>query len=384
MFTYSNGVTTGLTVIKLCIVGNAGVETFEGMGRLLDKNTIEVTDVGGKKTKLTADTIVVAVGGWPFKPDVPGIEHAVTSNEAFYLEKRPERVVIVGGGYIAVEFACIFKGYGSKVTQLYRGPLFLRGFDDDVREHLKTQMEGLGVDLRFNTDPTKIVKNADSSFTVTTNTGETIDCDLVMYATGRRAKTKDIGLENAGVKMDEDGNIKVDEYSKTNVANIYAVGDVTNRIQLTPVALNEGHCLADTLYGGMDRKPDHKYVASAVFSNPEIGTVGYTEAEAAKEFGDLLVYTSSFKPMVYTMTDNSTARAYMKIIVDEKSNRVVGVHVCCPAAAEITQGVAIALKMGAKKTDFDATIGIHPSSAEELVTMRTPKYRYSNGKKANL
>ena len=363
---------------------NAKVETYEGIGKILDKNTVEVTSLNGTKTNVTADTLVVAVGGWPFKPDIPGIEHTITSNEAFYLKEKPNRVVIVGGGYIAVEFACIFTGYGTKVTQLYRGEMFLRGFDGDIRKHLHGQMVDMGVDIKLKTDPTKIEKNADGSFTVHTNNGDTIDCDLVMYATGRLAKTNGIGLENAGVKTDKQGFIPVDDYSKTNVDNIYAIGDVTNRIQLTPVALNEGHSLADTLYGGKDRKPDHKYVASAVFSQPEIGTVGYTEEEAAKEFGNLLVYTSSFKPMLYTLQSEPYQRALMKIIVEEKSDRVVGVHLCCPNAGEIMQGVAIAVKMGAKKSDFDTTIGIHPTSAEEIVTMREPKYKYIDGKRAGL
>lgn len=362
------------------MLGNAGVDIVEGKGRLTSKHEIEVEQPNGEKMTISGETILIAVGGWPYKPNIPGIEHAITSNEIFYLKERPQRAIVVGGGYIAVEFATILDGFGSDVTLMYRGPLFLRGFDDCVRKHLLEEMHKTSIDVKMNTNPAKIEKNPDGTFKVTTESGDEFESDIVFYATGRVAKTKDIGLDKAGVKTDSDGNIPVDDFSKTNVDNIYAVGDVTDRIQLTPVALHEGHCFADTLYGGKSRKPNHEYVASAVFSTPEIGSVGYTEQQAAEKFKDITVYRTTFKPMVHTMS-GLDHKILMKLIVDDKTDRVVGAHMVGDHAAEIMQGLAIAVKMGATKEDFDATIGIHPSSAEEFVTMRTPSYKYKNGAK---
>lgn len=374
--------------------GREKVDIFEGTGIVKDKNSIEITFTHPENQEenpkvITGEYVLVAVGGWPFKPTIPGIEHAITSNEVFYLEKRPERVVVVGGGYIAVEFANIFNGYGSQVHLLYRGNLFLRGFDNEVRAHLAEQMEHQEkMDVRFNCNPAEIKKQGDGSFTVVLENGESIDCDAVFYATGRKskAKTEILNLDQVGVKMDKDGNVLVDKDSKTNVDNIYAVGDVTNRINLTPVALHEGHVFADTVFGKLDRTADHEFVCSAVFSNPEIGTVGITEEEIFQneeyKQRNYSVFTSKFTPMKYNMILGPKYRKdLMKIIVDDTNGgRVVGVHICGGSAAEMLQGVGIAVKMGATKADFDRTIGIHPTSAEELVTMRQPKRRYEQGK----
>merc|ERR1712238_24815 len=301
---------------------------IEASGSLEGPNSVAVhTTATGETKTVTAKNILVAVGGWPFKPKLPGIEHTITSNEIFYLEEQPKRIVIVGGGFIALEFATIMDGLGSDVTLMYRGDLFLRGFDGDMRNHLKEEMAtNTNINMQFNTNPAEIIKNKDGSLTVIDQDGNKVECDAVLCATGRKGKIDSLNLESGGV--DTEGSfIPVDDYSKTNIDNIYAVGDVTNRMALTPVALMEGHRLADTLFGGMDRKVDHEFVASTVFTNPEIGTVGYTEDEAAAKFKD------------------------------------------------------IAVKMGATKAEFDQTIGIHPTSAEELVTMRTPSYYYKDGVK---
>jgi glutathione reductase (NADPH) len=378
---YKNEEITRLNnVYNNVVLGKAGVEVMEGFGKLNGKHTVDVALSNGETKSITAKNIIIAVGGWPYKPDIPGVEHTITSNEIFYLEEQPKRIVCVGGGFIAVEFASIMDGLGSKVTLMYRGDLFLRGFDQDMREHLKEEMErNSGIDLQFNTNPAEIIKNEDGSLTVVTEDGNKVECDAVMMATGRKGKIDKLNLESAGVHS-KDSFIPVDDYSKTNVDNIYAVGDVTNRIALTPVALMEGHRLADTLFGGMDRKVDHNMVASTVFTNPEIGTVGYTEEEAAEKFKDIDVYKSRFRPMKHSFP-KSEMYTLFKLIVDSKTDKVVGCHIATDGAGEMIQGVGIALKMGATKADFDATIGIHPTSAEELVTMRTPSYHYKDGKK---
>jgi glutathione reductase (NADPH) len=303
-------------------------------------------------------------------PEIPGAELAVTSNEIFYLDELPRKAIIVGGGYIAVEFACIFHGLGVDVTELYRGPLFLRGFDGDVREHLAEQIRGRGIDLRFDTNVTAIEKT-DSGIRATLTDGSKLDGDLILFATGRHPNTADLGLEEVGVEFGKAGAIAVDEYSRTNVPSIWAIGDVTNRINLTPVALHEGVCLSETLFNDNPRSPDHEYVPAAVFSQPPVGTVGLTEEEAADKFEAIDVYRSSFRALKHTLTDGKE-RTMMKLIVDRASDRVVGLHMVGPEAGEIIQGFAVAIKAGATKADFDATIGVHPTSAEEFVTMRTP------------
>jgi len=367
-------------VYQKFVLGNAGVEVMEGFGKLAGPNAVEVAMSDGSTKTLSAKNILIAVGGWPYKPDIPGIEHAITSNEIFYLEEQPKRIVCVGGGFIALEFASIMDGLGSDVTLMYRQDLFLRGFDMDMRTHLKEEMErNTDIDLQFNTNPSEIIQNDDGSYTVVTEDGNKVECDAVLYATGRKGKIENLNLESAGVHH-ENSMIPVDNYSKTNVENIYAVGDVTDRIQLTPVALMEGHSLADTLYGGMDRPCDHEFVASTVFTNPEIGTVGYTEEEAAEKFKDITVYKSKFRAMKHSFPKSETYSLF-KLIVETKTDKVVGCHVATDGAGEMVQGVAIAIKMGATKKDFDATIGIHPTSAEELVTMRSPSYHYKDGVK---
>ncbi len=347
------------------LLRDAGVQHVEGRATIIDPHTVEVE---GKR--YSAENILVATGGWPTVPEIPGAELAVTSNEMFYLDELPRKAIIVGGGYIAVEFACIFHGLGVDVTELYRGPLFLRGFDGDVREHLAEQIRGRGIDLRFDTNVTAIEKT-DSGIRATLTDGSKLDGDLILFATGRHPNTADLGLEEVGVEFGKAGAIAVDEYSRTNVPSIWAIGDVTNRINLTPVALHEGVCLSETLFNDNPRSPDHEFVPAAVFSQPPVGTVGLTEEEAAEKFEAIDVYRSSFRALKHTLTDGKE-RTMMKLIVDRVSDRVVGLHMVGPEAGEIIQGFAVAIKAGATKADFDATIGVHPTSAEEFVTMRTP------------
>jgi len=369
-------------VYSTYVLKKAGVEISEGTGKLVDKNTVSISPTDGSPAKtVTAKYILIAVGGWPFKPDIPGIEHTITSNEIFYLEKQPESMVIVGGGFIACEFAQIMDGLGTKVTLMYRKDLFLRGFDDDMRKHIYEEMDrNTNIDIRFNTNPTEIIKKEDGSFTVVTEGGN-VDCDQVMYATGRKGKIDGLDLAKAVPELVTNGSfIPVDNYSKTNIDNIYAVGDVTDRMALTPVALMEGHSLADTLFGGKNRPVDHKMVASTVFTTPELGTVGYTEAEAAAKYKNITVFKTRFRPMAHSFP-KTEAYTMMKVIVDTATDVVVGCHIATEGAGEMIQGVAIAVKMGATKEDFDRTIGIHPTSAEELVTMRNPSYKYVDGAK---
>jgi glutathione reductase (NADPH) len=353
-----NGVYEGL-------LRDAGVQHIEGRATIIDPYRVEVE---GKR--YSADNILVATGGWPTVPKIPGADLAVTSNELFYLDELPRKAIIVGGGYISVEFACIFQGLGVDVSQLYRGPLFLRGFDGDVRRHLAEQIRGRGIDLRFETNVTTIEKT-DTGIRATLTDGSKLDADLILFATGRHPTTENLGLEDVGVELGRAGAIAVDEYSRTNVPSIWAIGDVTNRINLTPVALHEGICLAETLFNDNPRAPDHEYVPAAVFSQPPVGTVGLTEEEASEKFEAIDVYRSTFQALKHTLTDGKE-RTLMKLIVDRASDRVVGLHMVGPEAGEIIQGFAVAIKAGATKADFDATIGVHPTSAEEFVTMRTP------------
>lgn len=346
------------------MLGNAGVEIFNARAKLVDGHTV---DVGGKK--VTADKILVCVGGWPVVPKFPGSELAITSNEAFFLDKPPKTAIVVGGGYIAVEFANIFNGYGTKVTQLYRGDMWLRGFDNDVRTHLAAEYKEQGIDVRFNSNIAKLEKAGDH-LKATLEDGSTLEADVVLFATGRKPRTQDLGLEEAGVKMDENGAIVVDEGFQTSVDSVYAVGDVINRIQLTPVALAEGHCLADTLFGGKPRKTDYSDVPTAVFSNPPIGTVGLTEEAARKKYGDVHIYRTSFRGMKHTLSGRQE-KTLMKMIVDPKTDKVLGVHIVGDGAGEVIQLAGVCLKAGATKAHFDSTIGVHPTAAEELVTMRT-------------
>lgn len=346
------------------ILSDAGVTIIEDHAEVVDEHTVAI---GGKK--LTAKYLLVAVGSWPMVPKFPGCEHAITSNEAFYLPRLPRRVIIVGGGYIGVEFAGIFHGLGAQTTQLYWDELFLRGFDDDIRSTLAEEMRKRGVDLRFKTDITRIEK-IDDRLTATLTDGTVVQADQIMYATGRVSKTPKLGLEKAGVKLKTNGAVIVDEYSKSSVDNIYAIGDCTDRMMLTPVAIAEGMALANTLFNDSPMRPNYLNVPTAVFSTPPCGTVGLTEQQARAGNFAFDIYKSIFKPLKHTLTGRDE-RTMMKLIVDRATDRVLGCHMVGADAGEIIQGLAVALNCGATKTQFDATIGIHPTAAEEFVTMRT-------------
>ena len=347
------------------ILETNGVRIHESRARLVDAHTL---DVGGER--VTAETVLIAVGGRPQRPAIPGGGHAITSDEAFYLEERPDRVLIVGGGYIAVEFAGIFNGYGSEVVQAYRGPLFMRGFDMDIRTHLAEEMAKKGVDIRWRTTVERIDR-VDGRLACALSSGETVAVDQAMYAIGRVPNVADLGLEAVGVDMRKNGAIGVDDRFRTSVGNIYAIGDVTDRLQLTPVAIAEAMVLAANLYDGGDLRMDYADIATAVFSNPNVGTVGLTEEQARERHGAVDIYREAFRPLKHTLT-LAGDRTMMKLVVDRASDRVVGCHMVGPDAAEITQGLGIALKCGATKAQFDATVGIHPTAAEEFVTMRSP------------
>src|SRR6266851_2750545 len=313
---------------------------------------------------------LIATGSHPTVPDIPGIEHVISSNEALDLPQLPRRIVIVGGGYIAVEFAGIFRGFGVEVVELIRRDELLYGFDDDIRVALAQEMRGRGIEIHARTQVARIEKASREGYSVFTTTGQEISADLVMYATGRGPNTKGLGLDEIGVKTDEKGAVLVDEWSRTSVPNIYAIGDVTDRLNLTPVAIAEGRALAETLYNNNPIKMDHADVPTAVFSQPPIGTVGLTEEAARRQYGDDVdIYSARFKPMKNTLSGRDE-RTFMKLVVDGKTDRVLGCHMLGADAPEIVQGLAIAVKCGASKKMFDQTVGIHPSAAEEFVTMR--------------
>jgi len=357
-----------LNGIYKSLLSGAGVKLIEGRGTIVDAHTVQVGEA-----RYTAKYILIATGSWPFLPSIPGIEHAITSNEALELTQLPKRILIVGGGYIACEFAGIFNGLGVEVTQMYRGKLVLRGFDEDLRKCVQEEMQKDGIKFILEENITKITKTESGSFECTMLSGETIDTDLVMFATGRLPNTKNLGLENAGVKINEKSAVAVDEWSRSNVESIYAVGDATDRINLTPVALAEGHAVADTLFGNNPRVFDHSDVASAVFTIPPAACVGLNEEQAAKAFdGQIDVYISKFTPLKHTISKRSQ-KTMVKVIVDRKTDRVLGCHMVGEDAPEIMQGLAIAIKCNATKKQFDATIGIHPSAAEEFVTLRTKR-----------
>ena len=326
--------------------------------------------------KVTAKTILIATGGRPnHGPAIPGIEHVISSDEAFHLTELPKRIVIQGGGYIALEFAGIFAGFGADVTVIYRGDNILRGFDEDVRHHLRTEMEKSGITILTGCTIDRIDAHG-SDFTTQLSNGSSIASDKVMFAIGRHPNVANLGLETAGVAINPaNGGIAVDPWSKTSVPNIYAIGDVTHRTNLTPVAIREGHAFADTVFGQRPVQVDHSTIPTAVFSQPEVGTVGLTEAQARARFSHVDIYKTDFRPIKATMSGRDT-RMLMKLVVDGLTDRVLGCHIVGEAAAEITQVVGIAVKMKATKADFDATMALHPTAAEELVTMRTPTARY--------
>jgi glutathione reductase (NADPH) len=343
------------------------VTIFDSRATLLDAHTIQAGD-----QKIRARNILIATGSRALRPHFPGAEHSITSLEAFYLEELPGRAVIIGGGYIACEFAGVFRGLGVHTTLAYRGECILRGFDDDIRNHVAEEMQKSGIRVLFETDFESIEKRGDGVFIVCTTNGEEFETDLVFSAIGREANTEGLGLEKAGVHLDARGAIPVDDYFRTNVESIFAVGDVINRYQLTPVALAEGMAVARTLFaGGPPQTVNYDCIATAVFCDPNIGTVGLTEAEARKHSDNIQIFRSTFRPMKNTLSGNES-RSMMKLVVDANTDRVLGVHMAGPDAGEIIQGMAIALKAGATKAVFDATIGIHPTAAEEFVTMRTP------------
>ncbi len=325
--------------------------------------------------RVRAETILISTGAWPhLGPKIPGIEHAISSNEAFHLPELPKRIVVQGGGYIAVEFACIFAGLGSNVTLVYRGENILRGFDDDVREHLRNEMRGRGITVTCGHTVAAIEKSSDE-FRVRLSDSSTIAADKVMFAIGRRPNVMGLGLESLQMKIHEHGGIDVDEYSRSSVPNIYAVGDVTNRVNLTPVAIREGHAFADTVYGGKPTPVDHTNVPTAVFSDPEVGVIGLTEQQAREQLAIVDVYKTSFRPMKATLSGRNT-RSFMKLLVDGNTDRVVGCHIVGPDAGELIQVIGVAVKMGATKADFDATMAVHPTAAEELVTLREKAMSY--------
>ena len=327
----------------------------------------EVTLASGQK--VTAKVILVATGSWPMVPEIEGAEHGVTSNEVFHLDALPKRVVIAGGGYIANEFAGIFNELGCNVTIVNRSDQILRGYDEQIRDRLLQISMTKGIAFRFNAPFERIEKHDDNSLTVHVKGGEPMQCDLLLFAVGRKPMSFNLGLEQIGVALDDHGAVKVDEYNRTNIESIYAVGDVTNRVQLTPVAIREGHAFADTVFGGNPRKVDYGCIPSAVFSNPPLAGVGMTESQARNALGSVKVYTSDFRAMKNVLADRNERSLY-KMICDETTGRVVGLHMIGPDAPEILQAAAIAVKAGLTKQDFDDTIALHPSMAEELVLMK--------------
>jgi len=319
--------------------------------------------------EVTAKYILVATGAWPVIPDVEGAEHGVTSNELFHLDTLPKRIVIVGGGYIANEFAGIFHQFGSHVTLVNRSATLLRGYDEQIRDRLLQISVTKGINFRFNAEMARIEKNEDGTLCVHFKDGDPLPCDLLVFATGRRPHIEGLGLESAGVEVDDHGAIKVDEYSRTSCESIYAVGDVTGRMQLTPVAIREGHAFADTVFGDNPRTVDYNCVPSAVFSHPPLAGVGLTEAQAKNEYGTVKVYTSDFRPMKNVLAGREERSLY-KMVVDATTNKVVGLHMIGPDAPEILQAAAVAVKAGLTKQDFDDTVALHPSMAEELVLLK--------------
>jgi glutathione reductase (NADPH) len=350
----------------------AKVEIVKSRATLVDPHTVKLAATG---ETVRAERILVATGAAPaMGKDIEGTEHIISSNEAFHLTELPKRILIQGGGYIAVEFAGIFNGLGSDVTLVYRGENILRGFDDELRVHLRSEMEKRGIKI-ITKNIVEGVERVNGGLDVQLSDHEQIMVDKVMFATGRRPNVKGLGLEAAGVALNEKGAIAVNEYSQTNVPHVYAVGDVTDRIALTPVAIREGHAFADTVYGGRPTPVDHTDVPTAVFSEPECGVIGLTEAQACERLAKVDIYKTSFRPMKATLSGRDT-RMFMKLVVDGSTDRVVGCHMVGADAGELIQAIGIAVKMKATKADFDATMAVHPTAAEELVTMRTKSHSH--------
>ena len=356
---------TRLNGIYENLLTQAKVTLLRGWATFIDDHTVEVDG-----QRHTARHILIATGGQPSLPDIDGREHVLVSDEIFDLSPFPKRLLVVGGGYIACEFASIFNGLGADVVQLYRGEQILRGFDDDVRHFVAAEMIKTGVDLRLNAG-VKCIKKVGDELEVTLNDGTTLNVDRILYATGRVPNVSGLGLKKLAIKQGRDGAIEIDDRYNTSVPSVHALGDVTARIQLTPVALGEAMTLVDHLFGDGRREMSYAYIPTAVFTHPNIGTVGFSEADARAEFGDIAVFQTDFKPLKHTLS-GSTERTFMKLLVDRATDRVVGLHMVGPDAGEVVQGFAVAMKAGATKHIFDTTIGIHPTSAEEFVTMRTP------------
>jgi len=359
---------TRLNGIYEQLLADAGVQILRGWAQLVDGHTVEVRTETGVQ-RITARHILLATGGTPSVPDFPGREHVLTSDSMFDLPVFPKRLVVVGGGYIACEFASIFQGLGAQVTQLYRGEQVLRGFDDEVRAFVAAEMRKTGIDLRLHAGVAAIARGKDG-LELTLADGSTLGADTVLYATGRVPNVSGLGLDTAGVAQGKDGAITVDAHYRTSVASVHALGDVTARVQLTPVALGEAMALVDHLFGDGRRKMGYDFIPTAVFTHPNIGTVGYSEADARTKFGAVTVFRSDFKPLRHALS-GSGERTLVKLVVDTASDRVVGLHMVGPDAGEVVQGFAVAMKAGATKAVFDSTIGIHPTLAEEFVTLRT-------------
>ena len=356
---------TRLNGVYASFLKTANVTLLNGWAQLVDAHTV---DVDG--TRYTAKNLLIATGGTPWVPELPGREHIVTSDAMFDLDPFPKRLLVVGGGYIACEFASIFNGLGAKVTQVHRRAHLLSGFDDDVRQFLASEMGKAGVDIRLSSEIDSI-SSGPGGLNVMLARGATIEVDTVLFATGRVPNTRALGLEAAGVTVDEHGAIAVDAHYKTSVPSIYAVGDVSSSVQLTPVALAEAMVVVDALFGDRVRKLDYEFIPTAVFTHPNIGTCGYSETDARAKFGKVTVFCTEFRALRHTLSA-STERTFMKLVVDKASDRVVGLHLVGPDAGEVVQGFAVAMRAGATKALFDSTIGIHPTVAEEFVTMREP------------
>nr|AAA30323.1 trypanothione reductase [Crithidia fasciculata] len=365
-----------------------GLTFHQGFGALQDNHTVLVRESADPNSAVleTLDTeyILLATGSWPQHLGIEGDDLCITSNEAFYLDEAPKRALCVGGGYISIEFAGIFNAYkarGGQVDLAYRGDMILRGFDSELRKQLTEQLRANGINVRTHENPAKVTKNADGTRHVVFESGAEADYDVVMLAIGRVPRSQTLQLEKAGVEVAKNGAIKVDAYSKTNVDNIYAIGDVTDRVMLTPVAINEGAAFVDTVFANKPRATDHTKVACAVFSIPPMGVCGYVEEDAAKKYDQVAVYESSFTPLMHNISGSTYKKFMVRIVTNHADGEVLGVHMLGDSSPEIIQSVAICLKMGAKISDVYNTIGVHPTSAEELCSMRTPAYFYEKGKR---
>lgn len=353
------------------MLNDAGVHLLRGHARFIAPHSVSVAEA-----VIQADHVLIATGGRPVIPNIPGSEHGITSDDAFFLARLPERPIVVGGGYIAVEFTSIFHGLGATPRLLHRGPMFLREFDDDTRAFLAHEMRKKGIELHFDATLARIEGSA-PDYRLILGDGKTLSADCILFATGRKANTAGLGVETLGLALDASGGVVVDDHYRTNIEGVYAIGDVTQRIQLTPVAIAEGMTLARNLFGGQACRLAYEYVPTTVFSAPNLGTVGLTEAAARTHYGDIAVYKKDFAPLKHALSGTGE-RAFMKLVVDRASDRVVGAHMVGADAGEIIQGLAVAMKAGATKAMFDATIGIHPTAAEEFVTMRVAEPR-NNG-----